>query len=241
MTVIVAGFIDFEDPGVIADMLRAAKPLIDGALQEDGNIAYSWTEDHLTPGRVWVYEEWISSDVLETHLNTDWYRNMGVHLASHNMKPPIQPILRYRIEHQEPVYDESATARGNFFTADEAHKADMTVIVAGYFDFANPAEIPDVIKSSRPLIEGALTEEGCIAYSWTEDHLIPGRIFVYEEWASSKALDAHLNSHWYRDMGAHLGTFERKPMTEPILKYRADLQEPIYDETGVASGHFKEA
>ncbi len=114
VTVIVAGFVDFEDPGVIVDMLRAARPLIEGALHEDGCVAYSWTQDHLTPGRVCVYEEWDSSEALEAHLNTDWYRDMGAHLASHNMKPPVKPILKYRVEHKEPVYDETGVARGHF-------------------------------------------------------------------------------------------------------------------------------
>lgn len=114
----------------------------------------------------------------------------------------------------------------------------MTVIVAGYFDFENPEEVPEVLRSARPHIEGALSEEGCIAYSWTEDHLTPGRVWVYEEWTSSDTLEAHLNSHWYRDMGGHLAQFARKPMTNIIKKYRVDHEEPVYDDTGVARGHF---
>lgn len=114
----------------------------------------------------------------------------------------------------------------------------MTVIVAGFFEFVHAEQIPEILNSARPYIEGALEEEGCIAYSWTQDHLTPGRVWVYEEWTSSETLDAHLNSHWYRDMGAHLGQFERKPMTNPIKKYRVDLEEPVYDDTGVARGNF---
>lgn len=114
----------------------------------------------------------------------------------------------------------------------------MTVIISGYFEFVNPEQIPDILNGARIHIEGALAEDGCIAYSWTEDHLTPGRVWVYEEWASEDTLDAHLNTHWYRDMGAYLGTFERKPMTNVIKKYRVDLEEPVYDDTGVARGHF---
>ncbi len=87
-------------------------------------------------------------------------------------------------------------------------------------------------------IEGALAEEGCIAYSWTEDHLTPGRVWVYEEWTTSEALSAHLASHWYRDMGAHLASYDRKPMTNIIKKYRVDHEEPVYDDTGTARGDF---
>ena len=239
MTVIVAGQVDFDESENIAEMLRSARALIDGALREDGCIAYAWTEDHLTAGRVRVYEEWTSSDALDAHLNTDWYRGMLGHLGGFSMKPPTEPIYKYRIEHQEPVYDDSFVARGYFFTAEEQVKPGMPVIVSGCLDFTNPDEIPTILRSARPHIEGALTEDGCIAYSWTEDHLTPGRVRVYEEWTSSDTLEAHLNTHWYRDMGAHLGTFDRKEMTSPVLKYRVSQQEPVYDETGVARGHFQ--
>ena len=238
LTVIVAGYVDFDPSENIAEMLISVQPLIQGALNELGCIAYSWTEDHLSQGRVWVYEEWESSDALDNHLNTDWYRNMLVKLGSHRMLPPSRPIYKYRIEHQEPVYDDSPKARGYFFTADEGMKLNMPVIVAGTIQFANVKEVPEILKSAQPHIDGALTEPGCVAYSWTQCHLNPGRVMVYEEWTSSENLEAHLNSHFYRDMGAHLGSFDRIQTDSPILKYRVDLQEPVYDETGVAKGHF---
>ncbi len=114
----------------------------------------------------------------------------------------------------------------------------MTVIISGYVEFEQAEKVPDILVGARALIEGALAEDGCIAYSWTEDHLTPGRVWVYEEWTSEATLEAHLNTHWYRDMGAYLGTFARKPTTNVIKKYRVDLEEPVYDETGVARGHF---
>ena len=238
LTVIVAGSVDFDPSENIKDMLLSVKPLIDGALSEEGCIAYSWTEDHLNTGRVWVYEEWESEDTLDAHLNTDWYRNMLASLGSHQMLPPTRPIYKYRIEHQEPVYDDSPTARGNFFTAEQGIKPDMPVLISGVLQFSNHDQIPDIIRSAKPHIDGAYTEEGCIAYAWTQCHLNPGRVVVYEEWTSSETLEAHLNSHFYRDMGGHLSTFEREQTSTPILKYRADLQQPVYDETGVAKGHF---
>ena len=71
-----------------------------------------------------------------------------------------------------------------------------------------------------------------------KDHLTPGRVWVYEEWTSSETLEAHLNSHWYRDMGAHLRRYERKAGDNIIKKYRVDHEEPVYDDEGVARGHF---
>ena len=56
----------------------------------------------------------------------------------------------------------------------------MTVIISGYVEFENPKQVPAILVGARTHIEGALAEEGCIAYSWTEDHLTPGRVWVYE-------------------------------------------------------------
>ena len=88
----------------------------------------------------------------------------------------------------------------------------MTVIIAGTMDLENPGQMKEMLLAARPHIEGALAEEGCIAYSWTEDHLTSGRLQIYEEWTTSEALSAHLASHWYRDMGAHLAQYPRKPL-----------------------------
>ncbi len=114
----------------------------------------------------------------------------------------------------------------------------MKVIIAGSIDLADPSQVKDMLTRARPHIEGALQEEGCIAYDWTEDHLIPGRVHVYEEWTSSETLDAHLQGHWYRDMGAHIAGYVRKATDTVIKKYRVEYEEPVYDETGVARGHF---
>lgn len=114
----------------------------------------------------------------------------------------------------------------------------MTVIIAGIMELEDPSQVKEMLLAARPHIEGALQEEGCIEYAWTEDHLNPGRVHVYEEWTSSETLEAHLQSHWYRDMGAHLRQYPRKPPTRVIKKYRVDLEEPVYDSEGVARGHF---
>ena len=114
----------------------------------------------------------------------------------------------------------------------------MKVIISGSMDLQDPSQAKDMLQSAKPYIEGALAEDGCIAYDWTESHLVPGRIHVYEEWESSETLDAHLSSHWYRDMGAHLATYRRKPRDTVIKKYRVDFEEPVYDATGVARGQF---
>ena len=72
MKVIIAGTMDLEDPGQVKEMLVSAKPHIDGALEEEGCIAYDWTEDHLIPGRVHVFNQYVvrarRRDDLRAHL-----------------------------------------------------------------------------------------------------------------------------------------------------------------------------
>ena len=41
----------------------------------------------------------------------------------------------------------------------------MTVIVAGHLDFEGSVDIAEMLRGTRPHIEGALDEEVCIAYS----------------------------------------------------------------------------
>ena len=105
---------------------------------------------------------------------------------------------------------------------------------------AMPVEnIGPALEEARPLIEGALTEPGCLDYDWCPDPRIPGRIRVYERWESEETLEAHLNDKWYVDMRNCLGKYGITGAT--TAKYRVDLEEPVYDETGVARGHFKTA
>ena len=116
----------------------------------------------------------------------------------------------------------------------------MKVIISGALHLEDPSQITEMIESARPHIEGALEEEGCIAYDWTEDHLVPGRLVIYEEWTSSETLEAHLQGHWYRDMGAHISKYPQKPSPQPPKKFRVEYEEFVYNEQGVATGVFSD-
>lgn len=109
------------------------------------------------------------------------------------------------------------------------------IIISGTVDMP-PENIGPAMEAARPLIEGALEEQGCLDYDWCPDPRIPGRIRVFERWASEADLHAHLNDKWYFDMRDCLGSFGITGAE--TLKYRVDLQEPVYDETGVARANF---
>ncbi len=111
----------------------------------------------------------------------------------------------------------------------------MAILVAGTIDFSPEAAV-DLIPAGKRFITAALKERGCIAYAWSPDPLRPGRIHVFEEWTDEQALADHFTGAPYRDMGAHLAAAGILGMN--VLKYRSDLAEPVYDETGVARADF---
>jgi quinol monooxygenase YgiN len=102
------------------------------------------------------------------------------------------------------------------------------IIISGTIDLP-PENAQSAVETARPLIEGALTEEGCLDYDWCPNPLVPGRIRVFERWASEAALAAHFKTEWYLKMRDHIGGCGL--IAAETAKYRVDAEEPVYDET----------
>lgn len=111
----------------------------------------------------------------------------------------------------------------------------MRVLVAGTVDLA-PEKREEALVGAKELIEEARGEPGCIAYDWTPDPYVPGRIHVFEEWTSEQMLIDHLKAPSYTGMLAHLGGIGI--IDSVTQKYRVDHFEPVYDPTGVPRGDF---
>ena len=111
----------------------------------------------------------------------------------------------------------------------------MKIIISGTVDI-DPEQMEAAMTAAKPLIEGALTQEGIMDYDWCPDPLTPGRIRVFERWESQQALENHFNNHWYQDMRMALAQFGIRGAD--VLKYRIDVAEPVYDETGTARADF---
>ena len=111
----------------------------------------------------------------------------------------------------------------------------MKIIISGTVDI-DPEKMEAAMATAKPLIEGALTQEGIMDYDWFPDPLTPGRIRVFERWESQKALENHFNNHWYQGMRVALAQFGIRGAD--VLKYRIDAVEPVYDETGTARADF---
>jgi len=112
--VIVAGTVDLA-PEQREQAIRDAKPLIDEALAEPGCMAYEWTFDPFDAGRVHVFEQWESEETLSEHLRAPSYLNMLAHLGRVGIRAAA--TRKYRVDRDEPVYDEKGRPRGDFVTA----------------------------------------------------------------------------------------------------------------------------
>jgi quinol monooxygenase YgiN len=114
VTVIVWAQMDM-DPAHRERIIQDARPLIEASLEEPGCEAYTWSHDPFVPGRVNVYEQWTSEEALAHHFTLPAYLDMRTQLRSAG---PIKSTSRkFRIDHAEPVYDETGTPRADFFTA----------------------------------------------------------------------------------------------------------------------------
>ena len=114
MTIVIAGFVDI-DPARRDEALRGAEPFIAGALTQVGCVHYAWTADVLTPGRIYVFEEWTTQEALAAHLAGPHYRSMLGHMSQFAITNAV--TKKYRVDLSEPVYDSTGTPRADFVTA----------------------------------------------------------------------------------------------------------------------------
>lgn len=65
-----------------------------------------------------------------------------------------------------------------------------TVIVTGTFELA-PEDRPAFLAGRAEGMRRSRAEDGCVAYVFAADPLEPGRVILFEQWASEEALAAH--------------------------------------------------
>ena len=110
-----------------------------------------------------------------------------------------------------------------------------TIIITAEIDLP-PERMEEALTAGKPLIEGALTQDGCLDYDWCPNPLVPGRIRVFERWRDEASLANHFSNRWYQDMAATIGSFGLISATS--AKYRCDAEEPVYDETRTPRADF---
>jgi len=81
---------------------------------QKGCIHYVWSADPTSDTRVYVYENWESSEDLSAHLAGKYYAQMLGILGSYELLDTS--VSKFKIAIEEPVYDPEGNPRGDFFT-----------------------------------------------------------------------------------------------------------------------------
>lgn len=111
------------------------------------------------------------------------------------------------------------------------------IIIAGTIDLADPGKRDEAMRIAAPLQQKTRDEEpGCLAYVFSADPCVAGRICVYELWRDEASLAAHFHHPNYFNMRDALGQIGFKNADNN--KYRVELKEPVYDETRTPRADF---
>ncbi|MFT6286277.1 MAG: quinol monooxygenase YgiN [Alcanivorax sp.] len=111
----------------------------------------------------------------------------------------------------------------------------MTIVIAGTLDIG-AGNRDKVLIATASLVADTRSQQGCSHYVWAADPTSDTRVYVYENWDSTEDLAAHLAGPYYLKMLTALGEYGVENVE--ISKFRVDLQEPVYDETGTPRADF---
>lgn len=109
------------------------------------------------------------------------------------------------------------------------------IIIAGTIEL-DPERRDEALTTAQPFIDGALTQDGCEAYTWSADLNSPGRVEVFERWTREADLAAHFAGPHYLAMLKALGAFGLR--SSDVSKYRVAHREPVYDSANKPRADF---
>ena len=80
------------------------------------------------------------------------------------------------------------------------------LVIAGHIRL-DPAKREAAVAAARAVTEATRREAGCISYGFSADLSDPGLFYVFEEWESQAALDAHFKTPHMADFQRAMGGF----------------------------------
>ncbi|MFV8783145.1 putative quinol monooxygenase [Microbulbifer sp. SA54] len=113
MTVLINGIVEVSANHRDA-ALAAATAALDEIRAQKGCRHYAWTADPTSPTRIYVYENWVSSDDLSAHLAGPCFGRMLGILGQYDILDTS--ITKYKVALEEPIFDPEGNPRGDFFT-----------------------------------------------------------------------------------------------------------------------------
>ena len=109
------------------------------------------------------------------------------------------------------------------------------IIIAGTVD-VDPEQRDAALEAARVHQEATRKNPGCLDYVWSADLLTPGRIYVFERWASREALEEHFASPHFPAMRDAIAAHGIRGLD--VAKYKIALSEGVYDPTGQPRADF---
>jgi quinol monooxygenase YgiN len=111
------------------------------------------------------------------------------------------------------------------------------IIIAGTVD-VDPERRDEALGAGKAHMAETRKLDGCLDYVWSADPMTPGRIYIFERWASRAALEVHFASPHYTAMRDTIAT--RGITGLDVSKYKIAASAPVYDATGSPSAVFDE-
>ncbi len=109
------------------------------------------------------------------------------------------------------------------------------IIISGTVD-VDPDRRDAALAAAEVHMKATRELEGCLDYVWSADPLTPGRIYVYERWASRENLEVHFASPPFTNMRDTIAGHGITGLD--VAKYRISLSEPVYDPQGQPRADF---
>jgi quinol monooxygenase YgiN len=109
--------------------------------------------------------------------------------------------------------------------SEAADRSDGTLIIAGSLTL--PAnQIDELLAAAVLMMAASQAEDGCLDYAFTADPSAPGRIRVFERWASLDSLHAHFET---QHMAAFQEVLSRLTILErDLARYMVGSVEPVF-------------
>ena len=113
MTVLISGTVEL-DAADRDKALAEAADLMAKTRNQKGCKHYVWSADPTSDTRIYVFENWESSEDLCTHLAGPYSAQMLALLGSYDVRNTV--VSKFKVALEEPVYDPEGKPRGDFFT-----------------------------------------------------------------------------------------------------------------------------
>jgi len=113
MTIVVAGTVEL--PAETRDQaLAEGASLMEETRLQAGCLHYVWAADPTSKTRIYVYEQWASTEEFAAHLAGEYYSRMFGLMGKYGVTNAL--VNKFRIDLEEPVYDPEGRPRADFFS-----------------------------------------------------------------------------------------------------------------------------